>query len=422
MLMNKNKKAESNYDVIIVGGGVQGAGVAQAAQAAGFNSMVLEKSHLAAGTSSKSSKLIHGGLRYIKSRDFSLVKESLRERRLLLKNAPDLIYSNQFYIPVYKHSCYRPWQIRFALMAYWFLSGCCPDGRFKTIPKNSWSKLKGLKTDNLIKVFCYSDAQTDDVKLTEAVMQSAISLGAEISCPAKLISAQQTKGGYHIDYEENGAIKRSMCRFLVNAGGPWVNQIANCISPTPNTIPISLVQGAHLELDTKISDECFYLESPTDGRAVFVLPWKGGTLLGTTEKLHEGEPEDSAITEQEREYLLDVLNAHFPDYKGKICGEMAGLRVLPQNSEKQNYQSLSREVQLITDDNRPAHYLAIYGGKLTGYRATASKVVKIIESTLYKRTRRGSTKTLLLTDSRLTAEALTEKVSTEKTLTENIQP
>lgn len=415
--MNTNRKTESTYDVIIVGGGIQGAGVAQAVQAAGYNSLVLEKFHLAAGTSSKSSKLIHGGLRYIKSRDFSLVKESLRERRLLLKNAPDLIYSNQFYIPVYKHSCYRPWQIRFALIAYWFLSGCCPDGKFKTVAKHHWSELKGLNTDNLVKVFCYSDAQTDDVKLTEAVMKSAISIGAEISCPAKLISAKQTNGGYHIDYEESGTIKSTFCRFLVNAGGPWVNQIANCISPLPNTIPISMVQGAHVVLDTKISDECFYLESPTDGRAVFVLPWKDGTLLGTTETLHEGDPEDAAITEQERKYLLDVLNTHFPDYTGKICGDMAGLRVLPQNSEKQNYQNLSREVQLITDNNRPPHYLAIYGGKLTGYRATASKVVKIISSTLYKRTPRGNTKTLLLTESRLT-----ERTLTEQALAENSQP
>jgi len=415
MIMKNSKKTESNYDVIIVGGGIQGAGVAQAVQAAGYNSLVLEKSHLAAGTSSKSSKLIHGGLRYIKSGDFSLVKESLQERRLLLKNAPDLIYSNRFYIPIYKHSCYRPWQIRLALIAYWILSGCFPDGKFKTVAKHHWSELKGLNTNNLVKVFCYSDAQTDDVKLTEAVIKSAVSLGGKISCPAKLVSAQQSNGGYDIDYEESGAIKSTFCRFLVNAGGPWVNQIANCISPIPNTLPISMVQGAHLMLDTKISDECFYLESPTDGRAVFVLPWKGGTLLGTTETLHEGDPEDSAITKQEREYLLDVLNTHFPDYKGKICGEMAGLRVLPKNNGKQNYQSLSREVQLITDNNKPSHYLAIYGGKLTGYRATASKVVQIIESTLYRRAPRGNTKTLLLTEGTLIEEALAENAQPEGT-------
>ena len=226
MPMDKSNNAESdhdiksNYDVVIVGGGIQGAGVAQAVQAAGYTSLLLEKTHFAAGTSSKSSKLIHGGLRYIKSADFSLVKESLWERCLLLKNAPSLVHSNQFYIPVYKHSCYRLWQIRFALIVYWLLSGCGPDGKFKTIAKNQWSKLKGLKTENLVKVFCYTDAQTDDIKLTEAVIQSAVSMGAEIRCPAKLLSAQQINGGYHIDYEENGTPTSSICRFLVNAGGP----------------------------------------------------------------------------------------------------------------------------------------------------------------------------------------------------------
>ena len=398
--MEKSKNTDSNYDVIIVGGGIQGAGTAQAVQAAGYKSLVLEKSHWAAGTSSKSSKLIHGGLRYLQSGDLTLVRESLRERRLLLKNAPSLVHPNGFYIPIYKHSRYSPWQIRLALTAYWLLSGCCTDGRFNVIAKKQWPQLKGLNTDNLVKVFRYKDAQTDDVKLTESVIQSAVSMGATIKWPAKLISAQHINNGYRINYEDNGTPQSATCRFLINAGGPWVNQIAESISPCPNTLPVSLVQGAHLILDTKISDECFYLESPTDGRAVFVLPWKEGTLLGTTETLFEGRPEDAAVTDKEREYLLEVLTTYFPDYQGKVCGEMAGLRVLPLNKEKQPYQ-LSREVQLITDNDNNPHYLGIYGGKLTGYRATANKVVKIIEKSLCVRKPRRNTKTIPLIENTL---------------------
>tara|TARA_R110001592_G_scaffold356455_4_gene658376 strand:+ start:1978 stop:3192 length:1215 start_codon:yes stop_codon:yes gene_type:complete len=402
--MEKSQNTEANYDVIIVGGGIQGAGVAQAVQAAGYSSMILEKSHWAAGTSSKSSKLIHGGLRYLQTGNFSLIKESLRERRLLLKNGPDLVFPNGFYIPVYKHSQYRPWKIRLALITYWFLSGCCPDGRFKVIPKKHWRQLKGLNTDGLIKVFRYQDAQTDDTKLTEAVISSAVAMGAAISCPSKLLNAQQIKNGYRIEFEKSGPeheniITTATCRILINAGGPWINQIAECISPCPNTIPISLVQGAHLVLDTKISEECFYLESPTDGRPVFVLPWYDGTLLGTTETLFEGNPEDCTITDQEKEYLMDVLNTYFPDYQGKVCGGMAGLRVLPKSEGAQAHHQLSREVQLITDSNNQPHYLGIYGGKLTGYRATAAKVVKIIEETLHTRKPRGNTRNIPLTKS-----------------------
>ena len=397
---------EENYDVIIVGGGIQGAGVAQAVQAAGYRSMIMEKSHWAAGTSSKSSKLIHGGLRYLQSGEFALIRESLKERRLLLKNAPDLVSSNWFHIPIYKHSLYRPWQIRLALTAYWLLSGCRSDGRFEVVPKHRWSQLQGLNTHNLIKVFRYQDAQTDDSKLTKAVAQSAASMGTVIRCPAKLISAQQINGGYRISYEENNEgseqqAKSATCRFLVNAGGPWVNNINESISPTPNTLPVSLIQGAHLILDKKISDECFYLESPTDGRAVFVLPWYNGTLIGTTETLFDKKPENSAITDQERKYLLEVLTTYFPDYKGNICGEMAGLRVLPKDEDTQQHYHLSREVQLVTDDSKQPHYLAIYGGKLTGYRATAAKVVKVIEKAIKSRPSRADTKTIHLSKNTL---------------------
>jgi len=391
-----NKNNHPSYDIVVIGGGIQGAGVLQAAQAAGYSSLAIEKSGWAAGTSSKSSKLIHGGLRYLQSGEFSLVKESLQERSLLLKNAPGLVRHNWFHIPIYSHSRYRPWQIWIALTLYWFLSGCKKEARFKIIAKKKWGELKGLKTENLVKVFKYCDAQTDDAKLTESVIQSAISLGAEVRCPATLINATQIKGGYRINYEENSETKTVSCRFLVNAGGPWINKIAEAVSPQPNTIPIELVQGAHLVLDKKISDECFYLESPEDGRAVFVLPWYEGSLIGTTETAFDGSPENSKTTEKEREYLLNILNNYFPDYTGAVSAEMAGLRVLPQCDEEQSFNQVSREVQLITDEKRLPHYLGIYGGKLTGYRATAQKVVKVIEKTLCRRDQRVSTKDLLL--------------------------
>ena len=376
--MNNNNNA--TYDVIVIGGGIQGAGVAQASQAAGYSTLILEKTGWAAGTSSKSSKLVHGGLRYLQGGELSLVQEGLRERALLLKNAPELVHTNWFYLPIYKHSNYHTWQIHSGLTLYWLLSGCREESQFEVVPPSQWDNLQGLKTDGLQKVYRYHDAQTDDAKLTAAVIQSAIALGAEACCPANFTHAEQTEDGYCVHYENDGRDETVNCRFLINAAGPWINQLASSISPPPRTIPVDLVQGTHLILDKKISDECYYLESPTDGRAVFVLPWYDKTLLGTTETLYKGNPEQAEPTEQERQYLLEVLTTHFPDYDGKVCGEMAGLRVLPSGRQK-HYQR-SREVRLITDQPKEPHYLGIYGGKLTSYRATAEKAVKVIGSTL----------------------------------------
>ncbi|TNE76007.1 MAG: FAD-dependent oxidoreductase, partial [Gammaproteobacteria bacterium] len=341
-------------------------------------------------TSSKSSKLIHGGLRYLQSGDFSLVRESLRERALLLKLAPTLVHSNWFTIPIYKDSRYRPWQIRAGLTLYWMLTGCREDGRFEVIPRKEWSQLAGLKTEGLQAVFRYPDAQTDDAKLTEAVIRSARSLGAETRCPATLLSAQKTAEGFSVQLESNGGTETTHCRLLVNAAGPWINQVAQRLSPSPEQVPIDLVQGAHLVLDKKISDQCFYLESPEDGRAVFVLPWYDGTLLGTTETAFHGDPDLVATTDEEKRYLLDVLYHYFPDYDGQVIGDMAGLRVLPK--ESQGFHDRSREVQFVEDD----HYLAIYGGKLTGYRATAEKALRHIRAKLDLKTPLADTRTLAL--------------------------
>ncbi len=378
------------FDVLVVGGGIQGAGVAQAAQAAGYRTLVVEKSTWGAGTSSKSSKLIHGGLRYLQSGEFSLVRESLHERALLLKLAPGLVHGNWFTIPIYRNSRYRPWQIRAGLTLYWLLTGCREEGRFEVIPKSEWSQLTGLKTEELQTVFRYRDAQTDDTKLTAAVIQSAVSLGAETRCPATLISAQKTPDGFCVQLESNGSVETVYCRLLVNAAGPWINRVAERISPQPNHLDIELVQGAHLVLEQKISDQCFYLESPEDGRAVFVLPWYEGALLGTTETAFNGDPDQAAATQEERRYLLNVLYHYFPHYPGKISGDMAGLRVLPK--EKTGFHYRSREVQFVTSDR----YLAIYGGKLTGYRATAEKAMRQISKMLGDATKQADTHTLPL--------------------------
>jgi len=384
----------SEWDVAVIGGGIHGVGVAQAAAAAGYSVVILEKADWGAGTSSRSSKLIHGGLRYLQSGEFWLVRESLRERELLLQIAPDLVKRNWFYIPVYREAKYPSWQMHIGLSLYHLLAGLKANTGYETVPPEQWPQLNGIKTDGLQQVFRYHDAQTDDRLLTTAVAYSAKKLGAELLCPARLKSAVKTADGYQLEIDNDGSKLGGRCQFLVNAAGPWTNLVAQTISPAPDCPDIELVQGSHLVLSKSLGDRCYYLESPTDQRAVFVLPWKNGALLGTTETVFHGKPENTSPLPIERSYLLDVLKYYFPDYVGEVIDEFAGLRVLPW--DKRLPFKRSRELQLTTDSHAKPHYLGIYGGKLTGYRASAQKVMSIIASTLGTRAAIADTATIRL--------------------------
>ncbi len=378
------------FDVAVVGGGIHGAGIAQAAAAAGYSTLLLEKTGWAAGTSGKSSKLIHGGLRYLHQGQVGLVRESLRERHILCRIAPHLVSLNDFYIPVYRHSGIRPWQLHLGLSAYALLGGL----RYSRLDARQWQALAGLEIRGLQAVFRYRDAQTDDSRLTAAVAQSAAALGAELACPATLLTAQRLNKGYRLQVARDSDTNTVDCSVLINAAGPWINQVAATIAPAPAMPAIDLVQGSHLVLSPALSDACFYMESPADGRAVFALPWRGNTLLGTTETAHRGPPEDAAITPAEERYLLDTLAHYFPGYRGTVEETMTGLRVLPRDTG--NFSVRSREVMIVDEPHGGGGYIAVYGGKLTGYRATAQKVVRRLKPVLGRRSPKADTATLPL--------------------------
>lgn len=384
----------ADYDVIVVGGGINGCGVAQAAAAAGYSVLLLEKSALAAGTSRWSSKLIHGGLRYLESLQFSMVRESLRERKLLLNNAPDLVHLKRFFIPVYRQTRRQPWLVRSGLCLYALLGGFSADARFSTVPRARWDGLDGLNTTDLKQVFQYSDGQTIDSALTRAVMESAGRLGAEWRCPARFVSAQQSGSGVEVHWDEESQSRSAGCSVLVNAAGPWVNLVADQISPAPPRIAVELVQGAHIILPGTVEEGIYYMESRRDGRAVFVMPWAGQTLVGTTETTFKGNPDDVGARDNERAYLLSILRHHFPRYGDtQITDSFAGLRVLPAGEGHAFHRS--RESVLLADGDRP-RVLSIYGGKLTTYRATAEKAIARITPSLPARRPVADTRTLPL--------------------------
>ena len=389
-----------DYDVIVIGGGIHGAGVLQAAVAKGYSALLLEQFDSAAqGTSSRSSKLIHGGLRYLEHGEFKLVYECLKERKILLRNAPSLVKLKPFYIPVYESSTRNASIIRTGLFIYSLLTGFNRKTRFSSIPKSEWGSLTGLKQTGLTAVFKYADAQTDDAALTRTVIESAQSLGAKVQWNAKFMSAERKGSGYSVHYENtsSGATIQIKAHAIVNAGGPWVNAIAKYIQPRVDTADVDLVQGAHIFLPGDTQGNIFYLEAPQDRRAVFVMPWKDHLMIGTTEKLYQGDPTNPQPSEEEINYLLEVYNHYFPGSatRDDIIGSFAGVRVLPKDSA--NPFKRTRETIYAYDNKQEPGYVAIYGGKLTSYRATAENVIKKLSPHLPRRVKKTDTERLSLT-------------------------
>ncbi len=386
----------SECEVAVVGGGILGVGAAQACAAAGYRCTLVEQDDWAAGTSSRSSKLIHGGLRYLETGQLALVRESLRERAILLRIAPGLVRPLAFLIPVQANTRRRPWQLAAGLGLYALLAGWTRLARFQAFsPRRLPAALRGagLQVDGLQAVFRYWDAQTDDVQLTHAVLRSAQALGVDACRPARLLAAERTQDGYTLSIDADGGPRGLRCRYLVNAGGPWVNDVLARIAPLATHRPIDRVLGSHLVLEPALHDEAFYLESPIDQRAVFVLPWKGATLLGTTERPFEGDPAEAAVSAAERDYLLATLRHYFPDVRPTIVGEFAGVRVLPHGDGRAFQRP--RDCVFHVD---PAHprLVSLYGGKLTGYRHTGQDVVAKVRQALGPRPEKADTATLRL--------------------------
>jgi len=381
------------YDLVVIGAGIHGAAVAQAAAAAGYRTLVLEQyDQPASASSSKSSKLVHGGLRYLESGQISLVRECLLERRRLLKNAPHLVHLTPFHIPIYKDTQRRPWKIRLGLGLYTLLGGKA----FKQVAESEWCELDGLRTDSLDTVLRYYDGQTDDAKLTRAVLSSAQSLGAKVRFECTFERATCSHQQCSVFYREQGVGEEIHTRVLVNASGPWVNSVLNRIEPAPGALAMDLVQGTHLVIPGKLQRGMYYLEAPQDQRAVFAMPWRDNILLGTTESLFSGDPSTVQPREEEIRYLLDVYNHYFENALelSQVIDAFAGLRVLPRSEDAAFKRS--RDTLLHIDEANCPRVLSIYGGKLTSHRATAEQVIRRLRPLLPERRKLADTRSLAL--------------------------
>jgi glycerol-3-phosphate dehydrogenase len=389
-----------HFDIVVIGAGIQGAGIAQAAACFGYRVLVLEKNSVAAGTSSRSSKLIHGGLRYLESGQFSLVRECLRERDLLLRLAPELVRMRPFCIPVYEYSSRSAAKIGLGLSLYALLAGLRAASRFKRLPRRQWEQLDGLSTEKLLAVFQYNDAQTDDKELTRAVLQSALNMGAELRMPAYFSGAhirRKNKERCEVQYIHDGKEQQCTAKLLINAGGPWVNEVLAKITPLQTLPPIDLVQGTHIVLQAPFGERVYYLEAPQDRRAVFVMPWKNHVMVGTTETLFTNTADHVTPLAVEVNYLLQTFSHYFPEvYRQhpQVIDQFAGLRVLPKADTSTFRRRRDTMVQL-DNPNNPS-VVSLYGGKLTAYRATAEKLLNRLLPVLPRQKQRADTRQLFL--------------------------
>lgn len=362
------------YDLAVVGGGIHGVGIAADAAGRGLRVFLCEKDDLAAHTSSASSKLIHGGLRYLEHYEFRLVREALAEREVLMAKAAHLVTPLRFILPHRPHL--RPaWMIRVGLFLYDHL------GARKTLPGS-----KGLRfgpesplQQRISRGFEYSDCQVDDARLVIANALAAQARGAHIHCRTRCLSAHRSHGLWHLHLERGDGARFSIrARALVNAAGPWVAAFLRDGARESSSLRVRMVQGSHLVVPRLHDGEQGYILQNEDRRIVFALPYQQDfTLIGTTDREYSGDPDKVRASEEEIDYLLEVINAHFRKTltRADIRHSFSGVRALYDDASG-NPSAITRDYHLERLGSAESGLLlSIYGGKLTTYRRVAEAVL-----------------------------------------------
>lgn len=367
-------------DLFVVGGGINGVGIAADASGRGLKVGLCEQADLAQATSSASSKLVHGGLRYLEHYEFRLVREALREREVLLKKAPHIVWPLRFILPHQAHL--RPaWMIRAGLFLY--------DNLGK---RDSLAGSRGLRFDaasplkpEFKRGFEYSDCWVDDARLVVLNALQARDKGAEILVRTRCIEARDENGEWRLTLEDviSGERFERRARALVNAAGPWVESFIRGSTTRKSRYGIRMIQGSHVIVPRINTDERAYILQNRDGRIVFVLPFdQDFSLIGTTDVRYQGDPAKVSASDSEIDYVLDVTNAYFKAQldRSDVITTFSGVRPLCDD-ESADPSAMTRDYTLDLD-RRGAPLLSVFGGKITTYRKLAEAALRELEPLL----------------------------------------
>ncbi|NQV71340.1 MAG: glycerol-3-phosphate dehydrogenase [Pseudohongiella sp.] len=370
-------QSQSRHDLLVIGGGINGVGIAADAAGRGLDVVLCEKSDLGSATSSNSSKLIHGGLRYLENYEFAMVRKSLVERELLIQAAPHIIRPMAFHIPQLPHSR-NSLMLRAGLFLYDNLAR-----------RKRFGGSRGINIDKdgplnpaIQHAFEYWDAQVDDARLVVLNAVQARQHGARVLTRTECTAVEPTEQGWHVtlhDKRRNKDIELN-CTAIVNATGPWVASVAKRLSKQAPAHEIRMVKGSHIVVPRIHSGEQAILLQHHDGRIVFVMPYlQKFSLIGTTDQEFNGDLDQVEISEQEIDYLIEIVNLYFkkPIVRSDIVHSLSGVRPLIEEAGK-DASKVSRDYGLEMEaTSQPM--LSVYGGKLTTYRKLAEQAMNRLQ-------------------------------------------
>lgn len=370
-----------NIDLLVIGGGINGAGIARDASGRGLSVMLCEMNDFGSATSSASSKLIHGGLRYLEHYEFSLVRKSLIERERLLASAPHIIWPLRFVLP--HHSKLRPaWLIRLGLFLYDHMGGR------KLLPPTSKVRLqsdpRGTPLKDHFKLgFEYSDCWVDDARMVILLVMDAVSKGAKALKGWKCVSASRASGLWTAELEDHEGLRRTVkAKAIVNASGSWAADIANQLAGNETkhkkTHKLRLVKGSHIVLPKLYDGDHAYTFQEADGRIIFAIPYENDfTLVGTTDVAFKGDPASPSTSDDEKAYLCKAISGYLkqnvsPD---QVIWHYSGIRPLVDDGEEDASQVTRDYILAVDSDHREAPLLSVFGGKITTFRKLAEQAM-----------------------------------------------
>ena len=373
------------YDLLVIGGGVNGCGIARDAAGRGYDVCLAEMNDLASGTSSWSSKLIHGGLRYLEHYEFGLVRAALTEREVLLRAAPHVIRPMRFVLP-FRKGLRSGFLLRVGLFLYDNL------GARKLLPGTRNLDLRNDPAgepllDDYVKGYEYSDCQASDTRLVVLNAMDAAERGASVEVRTRVTEARPDDEGWLVTLQHTptGDTRQIRARMVVNGGGPWVDKVLTGVTKRNDARNVRLVQGSHIVTKALYEHDRAYIVQTDDGRIIFFIPYEQDyTLIGTTDRDYDGDPGEAEITDEEIDYLIEVSNRYLkrPIARGDIVWTYSGVRPLYDDGASAAKDATRDYVLKVDGAGGKTPILNIFGGKLTTYRKLAEAALEKIEETI----------------------------------------